>query len=238
MQIKEIEFEYGLTVNLGDYSNARPSLRMVVLTEEGEDEELALADLKQRVIGHVHDIADDELEASGQSPKYGPLFKVARNEARRCVAVAIEDFEWPDETTWRDQDLWRETYHPPLMRFETAHEHAKMLAKRHGFAYVAGDLGLAPMPDPGPEPEWHKKKVGIFFKRMEIDTDLWNELGELEHVDRQYIDDLDTWRRGNWDISSERLAIMIRNNERPYMLEKEPAIEAYEDEDDWVDEDL
>jgi hypothetical protein len=29
MQIKEVSFEFGMTQNLGDYTNARPSVKLV-----------------------------------------------------------------------------------------------------------------------------------------------------------------------------------------------------------------
>ena len=78
MQVQTIEIEYGLTVNLGNYSNAKPIVRMTAELDEDNDPQSSLDELIDLAREREQAIADNELEWAGEQVKYidGPLYQV------------------------------------------------------------------------------------------------------------------------------------------------------------------
>lgn len=158
MEILEIKVKYGMTQNLGDYTNCRPEIEVSARLTAGDDVEETVLDLVKLARDQVREIVDDELEAAGHSPKYynGQLFKVSRSEKRNCIVVYPEHLELPREKNWKESDYWQGDglYHG--VRPETAVAAAVKLGERYPNMMLVncarGDFSeLPPLPDPGPE---------------------------------------------------------------------------------------
>lgn len=80
MKITEITVTYGLTHNLGNYSNVRPDLRLTAVLDEGEDAEGAIEQLYQRARAFCEEAADLALEQDGQRAHFStePRYRVQR----------------------------------------------------------------------------------------------------------------------------------------------------------------
>lgn len=98
---------------------------------------------------------------------------------------------------------------------------------------------IPPLPDPGPEPIWYTKNLGAGFRQLRItDEAICAELGELEHVTREYLNALynqDAERK----LTSEELLALIRSG-RPFgeeaAVEEEDGWDEDEDEGDWEED--
>lgn len=244
MQIELVEFEFGMTQNLGDYSNTRPSLKLVARLTEGEDVDIALEALTATAVQTVHGLVDDELEQSGREVKYTfeQLYQVSRSDVRACVVIFPAGKKLPEEKTWREADIWRRPYHvdrqyPNKMRIELAQYIADVEAENTGFELVHlsdGDMSqIPPLPDPGPQPAWHAKNLEKGLRQLHImDEATRGELGELEHVTREYLDALynkDAERR----LTGDELVALIRSGQ-PF---GETAPEPEDEEEDEYQED-
>lgn len=83
MRITEIEVQYGLTENLGDYNNCRPEARIKAELEEGDDYEASVAVLFEQARAKVHAEADAMLMRHNQAPRY---YEGTRYSARAFIA--------------------------------------------------------------------------------------------------------------------------------------------------------
>lgn len=238
MQIEVIEFEFGMTQNLGDYTNVRPSLKLVARLVEGDDYNEAIGELTRQAIDNVHDIVDDELEQAGRQIKYSfvQLYQVRRSDIRKCTVLFPANTTLPDERTWRDKDYWSrpsvDRDHPDRMRIQLAQVVAMTDAETSGcelFFCTDGNLTvIPPLPDPGPEPLWHQKGLEQDFKAMRIGAELWEELAGLDWVTSSYTSEL---RRQNWGVSADEIVAQIRGN-TPLPIEAEEDEEEEEDYDE------
>lgn len=90
MQVTEIKFTMGLTVNTGDYSNVRPELTATAVLDENDDHEQSIMELSQSVISHLHQIADSELQEHGQPPRYAKpetLYIAGADHKHKAIAL-------------------------------------------------------------------------------------------------------------------------------------------------------
>lgn len=233
MRVTEITFEFGMTQNLGDYTNTRPSVKLVAEVGEDEPTHVVVTELAQQAIATVHAIVDDELEAAGRQVKYhrGLLYRVWHSALRECVVLTRSGEQPPKEENWKHRDNWNsyipEREFPTYMRWETAQEAARLVQDTGWGIYdcTDGDFSaIPPLPDPGPEPMWHQKDLEYFLRNMRIDEAVWEELAALDHVTNDYLRDLyHTTGRPRGD----ELLAHIRSNQE--VAEPEP-------EDDYDDE--
>lgn len=242
MQIEVIEFEFGMTQNLGDYSNTRPSLKLVARLTEGEDVDIALEALTATAVQTVHGLVDDELEQSGREVKYTfeQLYQVSRSDVRKCVIVFPAGTKLPNEKTWREGDSWRRPHHvdrphPDNMRIQLAQYVAMAESENtgHELVYSDGDMShIPPLPDPGPQPAWNAKGLEQAFRSLRLtDETVWLELAELEHVTRDYLNGLynsDAERK----LTSDELVALIRSGQPFGEPEDEDEDEYDEDEEE------
>lgn len=240
MKVTLVEFEFGMTQNLGDYTNTRPSVKLVAEVGEDDDPGKVLGTLAQQAVTAVHNIVDNELELAGRQVKYhrGPLYRVWHSELRQCVVITHSEDKPPVEENWKQRDHWNSYISgrdfPTNMRWETAQEAAR-LAQREDWTLVDcsdGDFSAAPpLPDAGPEPMWHQKDLEYFLRSLRIDEALWEELAALDHVTDDYLRDLyHTTGRPRGD----ELLAHIRGNLE--VAEPEPESEDDYDEDDDYDD--
>ena len=108
MKITRIEVGFGVTYNLGDYSNCRPEISLAAEVEEGDDPTGVLFTLDAQARSYIHGFIDDELEENGKSPVYydGPLFSAWYAEARGIVVLAPHETKPPEARNWREGDHW------------------------------------------------------------------------------------------------------------------------------------
>ena len=66
MKVTHIEVEFGMTQNLGDYTNTRPSVKLTAELSEDDKPDLALYHLAVLARTAVQEIVDDELELAGR----------------------------------------------------------------------------------------------------------------------------------------------------------------------------
>lgn len=237
MNITEITVRIGATESLGDYNNCRPEITLRAELNHGQ----SVAGHVDQLIGEarkrVHAIIDDELELAGQSPKYhrGPLYEVRRSSARRCIIVARSGISLPVESNWKMDERWLiETRNP--CRLGTAQSLAQRLLDNHpdhDFVTIHKEepiASLPPLPDPGPEPEWSQKSLTRKLQNLDIPEEYWTEIGELQHVDTYYLQNLYMENLEHEPLST-RLDI-IRNdrpwppeNERPWPPENESQLD-------------
>lgn len=250
MKVTQIEFEFGMTQNLGDYTNTRPSIKLVAELTEGDDPDQVLGELRHYAIGVVHNIVDNELEAAGRQVKYhtGPLYRVWYSEKRQCVVLTHSEKKPPQEENWKERDHWASHISgrdfPTNMRWETVQEAASLAQKPGWGVYdcTDGDFSdIPPLPDAGPEPIWHQKNLQTPLRHMDIDDDLWEELAELEHVTEEYLhrvrSEKYSYNYGRDSLRGEELLAFIREN-RPFDTEPEPdEDDDYDDDEDWGDDD-
>ncbi|MBE2200495.1 MAG: hypothetical protein IAE79_17905 [Anaerolinea sp.] len=215
MEIKLIEFEFGMTQNLGDYTNTRPSVKLVAELAEGDDVDIALESLTTTAVQTVHGLVDDEMEAAGRRVKYynGPLFRVHYSDVRECVLISSTHADLPQEANWRDRDKWSRASHdhPDEMRHYVAVMVANRCAIETGYLIYESVVDIPALPDPDPEPLWHKKDLEQDLKALRIDGALWEELAALDWVTSQYTTEL---RRQLWGEypPSEEIVALIRGN--------------------------
>ena len=217
MQVKTITVEFGMTQNLGDYSNVRPLVAITADLDQGDDPAAVLQALQGQVRTEVETAVDTALEQAGQSPRFyqGTLFTVFYSEVRRCVVIVPSDTTLPHEATWRDEDKWRvQPSHPRQMRLPTALHLAQTLAQQKGYALVDGCDGsltdLPPLPDAGPEPVWHQKGVGRLLRWLGIEEAQWEALAALSWVTPAYLREV---RTGHSDLSATDLVALIGTNQ-------------------------
>lgn len=243
MQYKTVGIKFGMTQNLGNYSNARPEVELVAELAEDDDIDGALARMTAIVLSAVHNLVDDELELAGEQVKYSQeqLYAVRYSKLRRCVVIARSDIELPVEHTWKEADSWNHPSsehgdYPRRMRFATAEKLAAPY-NRNGYELVIVDDDsdfprLPPLPDPGPEPTWSQKGLRGLFRNLNVDESLWEELASLSHVNEQFLESVNNWRlRSGRYLTSADFLPVIRSGAFPTLAEPEP-----EDEDDY-DED-
>ncbi len=86
MERTKITVGYTHTHNLGDYSNARPSIMIEAVLSEGDDPEAVKMTLHDEAVAYVHEAIDQALEASNQPARYSsaPRYTVM---ATRAVTV-------------------------------------------------------------------------------------------------------------------------------------------------------
>ncbi len=241
MEILEIKVKYGMTQNLGDYTNCRPEMEVSARMSAGDDVAETVLDLVNLAREQVHEIVDDELEATGQSPKYynGRLLRVSRSEKRDCIVVYPEHLELPREENWKERDSWQSDGIYQAMRPETAVAAAVKLGERYpGMMLVnctSGDFSELPLlPDPGPEPLWHQKGLQRRLRELDIDEAEWEALAALEHVTDEYLLKVKRW---TWDriVTEDDLLTTIHEN-KP-LAANEQDDEDYDEEKDWDDDD-
>ncbi len=203
MQTKTIEIEYGLTVNLGNYSNAKPVVKLVAELDENDDPDLSLDELIDLARQKVQAVADDELERSGNTIKYSDemLYQVRYSELRECVVIAPATMKLPQEKTWKESDSWQpgNRNYPSQMRYTTAVKPASEIANMRYFELIAihspHELGkIPPLPDPGPEPVWSIKQLKRYFQHLDIPESRWEELATLDHVNDDFLKQVSNWR--------------------------------------------
>lgn len=226
MKLVEVTVEYGVTQNLGDYSNTRPSIRVTAELAGNDNAAAVIEELTASAMQYVHAVVDDELEASGQRVKYSkePLYQIWRSKIRKALVLAPVGVEMPDESTWKDKDNWRYAYMtfdhqiPDKMRYKKALTELFDLGKANPDYSVVdcqdGDLSIVPpLPDPGPEPLWSKRAIGEMLRGLHIDESEWESLAELEHVTADWLRDL----KGllGWGASTTEYLEAIRSGELP-----------------------
>lgn len=231
MQVKTIEIEYGLTVNLGNYSNAKPVVKLVAELAESDDTESSLDALIDLARRRVQEIADDELEQSGNEVKYSneSLYQVYSSDLRKCTVVARAGLEMPKEKNWRDSDRWQPEYgrFPRRMRYETAKAQAEVVHESKGDDYLlvyaanSRDLQtfLPHLPDPGPEPQWSKKNLQHKLKNLGIPESQWEEYAALEHFNEAFLESVLRWC-SDWDnrrkyVINDAVSTIIRTGVFP-----------------------
>lgn len=240
MQIETIELELGVVQNIGDYSNVRPTMKLVATVDETDDLAASMENLRHMVVTTVHNMVDDELEQAGKTVKYwqGPLYRVQRSDVRQCVVILPASMAFPHEATWKDADRWYSEYgYPTKMRIDTAMRVATELAMSNEHHVIvnctSGNLDKIPaLPDPGPEPLWSQKGIGDLLSRWNADESMWEELASLEWVTNDYLHEVG---RLTWD-PEERLNIIRENRLAEIKAEKEQAAAA-DDDDDYDEED-
>ncbi len=239
--IKEISVEFGVTQNLGDYSNCKVSVRLSAELAEGEDPAQAYDELHRLARQQVGEKVDDELEAAGQEVKYhqGPLFVVQRNNARQCVVLAPKDAKLPEESNWQAaRDIWDSTVYLAKMREARALMAFEKASAHLPDGYVAvdcrdGDFSkLPPLPDPGPEPVWHQKDLENVLLALGLPRERWEELASLEHVTREYLEEL--YGDLSWESIRQGEAEAIIRENRP--LASKPVPEPDIEDDDGFDD--
>lgn len=248
MQIRQVEIEFGMTQNLGDYSNTRPSVKLVAELNEGDDVQAAIDELTLRATTTVHNLVDDELERHDKEVIYhtGPLYQVKYSDLRKCV-VLFTNVELPIERTWKEADSWSWSRNGYLsrMRYETAKSHAERIAHEKGYVLVYASLPydlqryLPPLPDPGPEPMWHKKQLESHLRRLNINESDWEELAALDHVNDNFLYQVNDWRN-DWKNRHRYSAIDLLNIIRTGALPDQqptPDDEGIDEEEDYEDTD-
>lgn len=241
MKITLVEFEFGMTQNLGDYTNTRPSVKLVAEVGEDDAPDLVLHHLAALARTAVHDIVDNELELAGRQVKYyrGPLFRVWHSQMRECVVIARPGQTPPQEENWKHRDSWNsyipEREFPTYMRWETAQEAAQLVQAVGWGIYDCsdGDFSIIPpLPDAEPEPLWLQKSLNYYLRNMGIDEAVWEELAALEHVTNDYLQQV--YRRKYGRLIDDELLAFIRENSSLATVEPEPDDydeEEYEGED-------
>jgi hypothetical protein len=236
MEILEIKVRYGMTQNLGDYTNCRSEVEVSARPTAGDDVAESVLDLVNLAREQVREIVDDEMEAAGQAPKYynGRLLKVAYSERRNCIVVYPECLELSQEKNWKEGDYWNSAgiYH--AMRPETAVAAAVKLGERYPNMMLVNCAGgdfseLPPLPDPGPEPLWSKKDLRNELNGLHIDEAEWEIIAALEHVTGEYLNKVRRWA-WNHSHTQEDLLAIIREN-RPLEV-AEPDDD--DDDEDWM----
>lgn len=204
--IRELEIEYGVTQNLGDYSNCKPLVRIKAELGDGDDPHTELSKLAELARREVHAIVDDELEAADREVKYhtGLLYQIRESKVRKAVILVPVGVTLPGDSNWKERDYWYKHGHPYDMREALALRRLEAVKRdktssdggappegEQSFVFLdcrSGDLSkLPPLPDAGPEPVWHQKGLESVFNNLGIDEVQWEELAKLEHVNLEYV---------------------------------------------------
>ncbi|MCB8942517.1 MAG: hypothetical protein H6658_01955 [Ardenticatenaceae bacterium] len=249
MRYKTVGLKFGMTQNLGDYTNTRPEVELVAELSDDDDVHQALGELSGLATTTVHNLVDDELEFAGREVKYSTeqLYQVRYSKLRRCVVIFPAGLDLPVERTWKEADSWNSAGHswPSRMRLATA-EKAANQCREESYVLVffphaknVDSNQLPALPDPGPEPVWYTKGLADLFGRLQIrDKDVWEELALLPHVTADYLQALynaDAERRN----STQGLIAIIRDNKPwPPVRELAEPEDDEDDDEDWDDDDF
>lgn len=235
MKVETVEIELGVVQNIGDYSNVRPTMKLIVSPEEGETLEDVIRTAHRTVVRTVHNMVDDELEKAGLVPKYTneTLYQVHTSSLRKCILITMKTSKPPQEKTWQYVDSWSRDYNKPSsMRYAMAKSVAALEALENPeFVIVDCSDGnfakLPPLPDPGPEPLWSKKKIGNWLRNWHIEESEWDEIAALEWVDDDYLRQVNihTWSH------DDRLGIVRENRLAELLKSDDEDTEDYDDED-------
>jgi hypothetical protein len=254
----KVTLGYGMTVNVGDYTNVRPEMRVEMDVPPGEHVQDFIEEQMDLLISAVHAIADDELEAHGRTARYcgDTLYEVRRNDDRQCIIALPSGFDLPEESSWKTRDRWHGVSHytgrdyPGRMRRHTAAELLEVVRTHYpDYAVVFSTMGdlsdLPPLPDPGPEPMWHKKNLEDYLGRryLNIPEDDWDAVGALDYVDKDYLSRVYELTRSSWNSpaqldKADALFFILENRPFPAEPEQEPEEEDYDDDygDDYDDD--
>lgn len=214
MKVTQITVSYSRTESLQDYCNVKPGITLTADVHEGENLDVVKAELFSFAKATIHAQVDTAREQADLSPKFykGDLHRVYINHSRQCMVIVGKSADLPQRTAnWKYDDLWK-----PLtgwVRPSRAYDLA--LPQNTGnypiYDYTDGDFSqLPPVPDAGPVPGWISKDLENLLIRMDIDRNLWEELGELEHVNRDYLHHLYYFDAER--LSASNLVDLIRHN--------------------------
>lgn len=89
MRITQITIGFTETVNLGDYSNTKPSVELTALLDAGDDVPTVIDELVATAKSVIHEKVDDELERVEKPPKYwaGARYDVIYSHTTKFVAI-------------------------------------------------------------------------------------------------------------------------------------------------------
>lgn len=210
MLVTEITVRIHETANLGNYSNFKPEIELRASLDATDDTSLVLGQLIGQAMEEIAILVDDALERNGQPPKYEEtLYKVRYSDLRRCVALYRLGIDLPKETNWRDADAWHIDHdgdYPGKMRFQTAQKLAYELRRTKDFPIfiineVDALVSLPPLPDPGPAPQWYVKGLRDGLRKLNIPSDTWERVGDLNHMTAEYLDNFYVWYRHSYPRS-------------------------------------
>jgi len=250
MDVNEIRVKFGLTQNLGDYSNVKLEVELTGhLNEDADQGDFdaygRIEELLNTARAQVYEAADQALEANGREVVYyqGPLYYVRFSDVRQVVVIYPVGTELPDERNWKERDSWRYYYGGEdgrKMRPELARATFARLCERHPeMAHVScadGDLSrLPPLPDPGPEPKWHSKRLQGYFEAMYIPEDEWEAIAELEHVTEPFVREV---RAKTWGLSAEDYTDILKAGTIPASKTSRMAGYDEESEEDYDEDEL
>lgn len=215
------KFEITVTQNIGDYSNARVTLGFSDLpVEDGVAGRQTLIERIDAVIDDVHRFIDEELELSGNRPRYSgdPLYDVMVNDDRECILIfpaQVSSSLLPTVPDWKHRDIWNRPWthtaeeFSDRLSFSRAVRFSELLAERFVdyqtavvtvediFAREAAEVirsAVPRLPEPGPEPEWSKKKIGGWLKSLDIPAVRWDDVAVYPWVDVDYLRDIRSLR--------------------------------------------
>lgn len=224
MEIEKVVIKFGVTQNVGDYSNVRPEVELMAVLDVGDDPDLAIAHLRETATELIHGMVDDELELAGSEPKYfvGELYRISYADARGVVVICPVAAKLPEASNWQTSDLWR-TYSraPRAMRWDAAYRLGERLALEKGYQLVVcvndGFDAIPGLPDPGPEPAWHAKNLQSNLRGLDIPESHWEEISVLQHVDKKYLAHLWHMNFENRPLAQRleviRAGVMVDNDE-------------------------
>lgn len=224
MRITTITIKLGETVNLGNYSNFRPEISATAEIGLGEDVDREMVRLTRVVQEQLEDLVDDALEQAEMEPKYTPsLFGVRINKLRGVVVVFDKRLKLPEQQTWRDKDRWEwvdGSAH--FMRQHSAMDAAVDISQQQGlsFHFIGNQAHLdrlPGLPDPGAEPLWYTKELQPGLTALHIPQEIWEQVGDLPHVDAVYLREFYDWyRRSSRYLTNERIVEMLLAGETPW----------------------
>lgn len=252
--MSKVTLGYGMTVNVGDYTNVRPEMKIEMDVPPGENIQDFIEDQMDLLISAVHAIADDELEAHGQTARYcgQALYEVRINNERRCIVTYPAGVTLPEDRNWKTRDHWHGVHHytgrdyPGRMRRHTAAELVDAVHANNPDYLIVFFVGepsdLPPLPNPGPEPLWHQKDLSNYLHPayLDIPEDQWETVAGLDYVDKNYLSRVYELTRSGWNTpaqlnKADALAFILEN--RPFPTDAQPAPEeedAYPD--DWEED--
>ena len=251
-----IEVKYGLTENVGDYSNVRPEVSIraefEALDEDGLLEQAGALIETARAL--VQEQADAALERHDREAIYdtdSARYRVWYSNERKVVVICPDGKELPTWENWRRKENWFSLCRAKLRGPASMDCALAAYRDRPGFQLIDMDFKALPdvIDEDGPEPRWHAlklHKLGNYVTSGEGLKEL-EALQILGWMTPEFVAEVEAHARAKYLSQADARLILkngpdylekLRKRDDQQVLLDDDEDEDFDDEDDEDDEDL
>ena len=226
MKIVKVGVRIERTFNLGNYSNVTPCVELEAELESADYLDTVINQLEVQCMEQIKEIIDHELMRQGDKPHYQrqKTYQIYYSKLRDTFAIVLDSVTVKYEDNWKHNDDWKLYTAHLFFHPDDATQHLRELHHVNEIPFqskvteVKEASDFPPLPDPGLEPMWSKKRLKRLLEHLHVPKDLWIQIGELEYVNDNYLQQVrDEYNRDNIKTREEALSVILEN--KPLKLE-------------------